>query len=352
MKQIMLVGQYNPNQINVGGMEIYMRNLIDELKKNRIKTTILGWSHEKNQDDNFTSVVVSKKLLGRKFSLNLLIKVPFMKIPKDIPIIIDRPDRVFPFIFRKNKIVCILHGSHGKNVLKKKGGIIGFFYNIIEYISLRRADLIISVSNENKDYYCKKIPMIKKKIIMIPVGVSGEFKPLNKEKIRKEYGFRKNEKIAIYIGRLEKEKQVDKIIKAFDGNEGKLLIVGSGTEEEKLKELAKNKSNIKFFGSFEYKKIPRILNCADFLILFSEFEGLPTVILESLACGVPVLSSEVGDVSSFIKNGQNGYIVNEENFKKKINLLFKNASRMKQECIETSKDYSWDTVAKKILGAL
>ena len=82
---------------------------------------------------------------------------------------------------------------------------------------------------------------MKDKIEVIPPGINKRFTIMNKKKIRKKYGF-KNEKIILYVGRLEKEKGVDSIINIFSKlniKNAKLVLVGSGREESKLRNLVK-----------------------------------------------------------------------------------------------------------------
>lgn len=354
MKQAILVGQYDPYNINLGGIEIYTQNLIKELTKYDYKVTVFGWSSIKKEDNEFKAIVTSNNLIGRKFTFNLFLKAPFISISKDIPILIDRPDRVIPFYFRKNKLICFLHGSHYKNVNVKKGKILSRFYSLLEYIAFKRADSIISVSYENKEYYEKKYPFLRNKIRVIPVGISDEFRPLNKTELRNKYGFMRDEKLILYVGRLEKEKQVDQIIRSFRELDAKLIIVGEGREEVSLKNLVNDLDldNIIFMRGMAHNQMPEIMNCADALVLFSKHEGMPTVVLEALACGKPVVSSDVGDVRKVVIDNKTGFIADESNFAAYVNSVLENPTNFQEECIRMASNYSWDKIGEQTINEL
>ena len=158
-------------------------------------------------------------------------------------------------------------------------------------------------------FYCRVYPYIRNKIITISNGVDlNVFKPLIKSQCRKELGYNATNRILLYVGRLEKEKnlffllEVYKIVK-LKIPECRLVIVGSGTEETALIEKAKseNLTNIDFVGEVKNSDLPKYINCADVFAFCSLFEGSPIIIREVLACNVPVVSLDVGDVKTLIK---------------------------------------------------
>ena len=82
--------------------------------------------------------------------------------------------------------------------------------------------------------------------------------------------------------------------------------------------------------------------------MMSEHEGMPTVIWESLACGVPVISSNVGDVKEII-NDTNGQIAVKSNFKKKVKFILNNKKSIRDECVKSVEKYKWEKVIKKMI---
>ena len=118
----------------------------------------------------------------------------------------------------------------------------------------------------------------------------------------------------------------------------------------RLQKLAKN-PGIRFMGTVPHEQIPEILNCVDALVMCSEYEGMPTVVLEALACGIPVVSTDVGDVSKIVVDGKTGYLskANVGDLKQKILMVLKNSEEFKHACIDMAKKYSWDIITDKVI---
>ena len=104
-------------------------------------------------------------------------------------------------------------------------------------------------------------------------------------------------------------------------------------------------------GKVPNEKLAEIYNLGDALVMLSEYEGMPTVVLESLTCGVPVITTDVGDVSKAIKDGVTGYIATKENFKEKVLQLLNEDKSYKEDCLKMSKEYSWKNVANTLYHA-
>jgi len=96
--------------------------------------------------------------------------------------------------------------------------------------------------------------------------------------------------------------------------EYRLLIVGEGPERDSLQKLAKSLSvadRISFLGSMPQNALPSIYAAADVLILASRHEGWPNVLLEAMACGTPVVVSDIPGMSEIVKSPAVGRLVAE-----------------------------------------
>ena len=364
---VALVASMDPEYCAPSGVRAYITNLISQLISRGIDIALIGVSYkkEKNQEYDFDFIPILKKnkISGYQFFVNLLFKAPLIGIAKNTIIHTQRPDHMLPFIlfYRKNPKICTLHGAHIKNVYTKKGSIVGNIYSEIEKFVFKRVDILIAVSEDTINYYTRKYSWIKNKIILIPIGINTDlFKPINKQKMREFYGFSNNEKIILYVGRMEKEKGLDILLKSLKKLENeianlKLVLVGDGRERKKLENLSRDLKlkNVMFMNSLEHDKIPEIMNCADVFVLCSLYEGMPTVVLEALACGVPVVSTDVGDVYKVVKDGVTGYIVKkrtEEEVKNKLMDVLREDKISKENCISSVQEYSWNEISKKIVS--
>ena len=366
--EVTIISDIDPYTPKPGGTRSYVMDLIRFLSEQGIKTTLIGVSYNKKEMPSespftFVPVVKGKKISSYKFLLNLFLKAPSLNIPQSSIIHTQRPDDLLPFVlfYKNNPKVCTLHGIPHSAIYFKKGHIIGKIYELIERFVLERTDTVLAVNEKTKQFYTGLYPQIKDKITIIPVGIDTKmFKPVNRYETRKKYHLNENEKIILYVGRLNAEKGLDLLLKSFKTIKNeftycKLLLVGDGQEKANLKKIKKdlNLGDIIFMDVLEHEKIPEIINCADVFALCSYYEGMPTVVLEALACGVPVVSTDVGDVHKVVRDGETGYIVrtrSEEELSAKLIKALSNSDRFKENCIKTAQQYSWDKIAKKIVG--
>ena len=114
----------------------------------------------------------------------------------------------------------------------------------------------------------------------------------------------------IFVGRLVPEKGVDVLIRAWEGIEAPLEIVGRGPEEEKLRRLAGNRDNIRFLGELPHDEVIRAIRGAAFMVFPSRWEepfGLG--VIESMACERPVIGSDIGAIPDQVQQGAKGLLV-------------------------------------------
>ena len=119
----------------------------------------------------------------------------------------------------------------------------------------------------------------------------------------------KRKKIILTVGNLRWQKDHHTLIKAFSifakqNPDYKLIIIGDGDLKEELKELAFSQGVSKlidFKGSLPPLEVAKFMQQSDFFILSSISEGSPKVILEAMSCGLPILSTSVGDIPNLVK---------------------------------------------------
>jgi glycosyltransferase involved in cell wall biosynthesis len=159
----------------------------------------------------------------------------------------------------------------------------------------------------------------KKKLITIHTGLSQEKISLA-EKTRTPYDERRmNKPILISIGRLSKEKGfsdlisvLPEIIKYNPATE--LWLVGAGDQLDNLKEMIKRvgvEDHVIFWG--QQKNVFQFLCQSTIFILPSRREGFPLAVIESMFCGLPIISYDISGISNLIIDGYNGWLVEPKN---------------------------------------
>ena len=201
------------------------------------------------------------------------------------------------------------------------------------------------------------------RISVIPCGVNLErFQPTDREMARQWLGFG-DDKVILYVGRIEPLKGIDRLLRAMtrlrNGGGLKAVIIGgdehSSDEVARLKALSREldiAESVSFMGAVEHNRLPDYYSAATVCIIPSYYESFGLVALESLACGTPVVATDVGSLRSIIRQGETGYVLTgdaPDNFADSIALFLARQSNRSAQSIRASvAGYSWSHVADHI----
>ncbi len=172
------------------------------------------------------------------------------------------------------------------------------------------------------------------KVSVIPCGVNlNLFQPGDKLAARQKLGLG-DRKIMLFVGRVERLKGIDKLIQAMPylaGIKPRLVVVGEDGnrpgEINNLKNLAEKvgvADFVIFTGLVDYEKLPDFYNAADVFVFPSYYESFGLAPLESLACGTPVVVTDVGDLMNIVRQGETGYVLSDnepQHLAEKIELI-------------------------------
>jgi D-inositol-3-phosphate glycosyltransferase len=226
---------------------------------------------------------------------------------------------------------------------------------------------IIAPTETEKDKLIRHYGASSERISVVPCGVNLEqFKALDKAQARQYLGL-SNEKIILFVGRIDPLKGIDKLIRALPylrNIQGlKLLVIGGGEhsqhEIEQLQKLACNlkiQNSVTFLGLVKHEHLPYFYSAADACVVPSYYESFGLVALESLACGTPVVATDVGDFKSIIREGETGYVVGDNvphRLADKIALLLSRPStdtKSAQLIRATVSKFSWSNIAEAIIS--
>jgi glycosyltransferase involved in cell wall biosynthesis len=209
--------------------------------------------------------------------------------------------------------------------------------SVFDVFTAHAADKIICPSPNLAELVKSYCLVDERKVCCIPNGV--DFEAFDKiddasASILRKYDLKKDNYL-LFMGRLSSLKGVQYLIDAFkmikkDYINLKLVIVGAGDFEGHLKNLSQGIADIVFTGHIDSLNVRTILyrNCA-FVVVPSLYEGLPTVVLEAMACGKAVVASGVGGIPLLIRHGQNGFLTkpkDSESIAKFFRILLENVN--------------------------
>jgi D-inositol-3-phosphate glycosyltransferase len=205
------------------------------------------------------------------------------------------------------------------------------------------------------------------RIEIIPPGVdSTRFAPVDQAESRAELNLN-GEKVLLYVGRLERLKGIDTLFKALtqiDHEDGIRLYVAGGSRGtpamSRLLCLARDlgiRHKIKFLGSIPQDRLTKYYNAADICVLPSYYESFGFAALEAAACGTPVVASRVGGLTTVVKDGETGFLVNwgcPGPFVERLELLLRNDELCEEMGIAArnhAQSLTWTNAADRLIEA-
>jgi glycosyltransferase involved in cell wall biosynthesis len=258
----------------------------------------------------------------------------------------------------KSKHVVHLHGQPHATMNAGRSSIKMFIYNILEHYAMPKASLVIATDSITANLYATLYPVIKSRLIIIPTGVNLEEYNLNSNPVPFP-GMLPSSSNLVYIGRLTYPKQVRSIIASFAKSLGNnsathLWIAGTGRDEHQLRHQALQtgcSKNIHFTGHLTRESVKSLIHSSDAGILLSHNEGSPIIVKEFLACGKPVIVNNVGDISTYVTDSVNGFIVDPQQYGSVENAMMKildQAKEMLPACRASMLPYNEEKIFEQV----
>ncbi|HNZ86407.1 MAG TPA: glycosyltransferase family 4 protein [bacterium] len=250
------------------------------------------------------------------------------KFKPDIIFLYDFPTifgSIFLKYFYKSKIFLILGAlpSSLAKTRRKFNFFIVFYYKLSEILLNIFVDKYFAISEATKNYLINMGIKEQKINFLYPNTIKrdqGFILKAEKNVVRNLYNIDNSRKIILSVGRLEKEKNYEKLIGVFSKLKNSnliLIIVGSGSLEQELKKLTNNlniSNRVIFAGHVSRQDIWNYYLDADLFILLSKSEGLGLVFHEAMYMNVLVVGSKIeGIIDSIGINEENGFYWNGEN---------------------------------------
>jgi D-inositol-3-phosphate glycosyltransferase len=217
-----------------------------------------------------------------------------------------------------------------------------------------------------------------RKITVIPPGVdTSHFYPIPADEARQYIGIPKDNRMVLFVGRIEPLKGVDTLIRAMcsisclraseKGKPADLVIIGGEPEAApeamtaemaRLQQLCKNlclDRVVVFLGKRGQDTLPYYYSAADVLVMPSHYESFGMVALEAMACGTPVIASQVGGLAFLVQDGVTGFHVPDgdtDALCDKLSLLLGDPAlrlQMGQQAADYARSYAWGNIAVQII---
>lgn len=211
----------------------------------------------------------------------------------------------------KSLLICTAHNTD------EGGRFRELAYRLTDPLS----DLTTQVSQAGIERYIRIGAVPQSKIRYIPNGVDIELFHPNMEarsRVRRELNLQKTF-IWLAVGRFCIQKDYSNMIQAFSlvaqkQKEARLLIVGDGPMRPEIEKLARNqdiKDQIIFLGTG--CDICELMKSSDAYVMSSAWEGMPMVLLEASATGLPIVATNVGGIADLVEDGETGFLVPPKN---------------------------------------
>jgi len=235
---------------------------------------------------------------------------------------------------------------------------------VSSYIKDELKEIITPALNINLD----------KKLSIIPMGVntSDFMVDIEKNKLKNKYNLN-SKSVLLYFGRLAEKKGIPYLIKAMPSiltnHEDIILVIcGGGPDKNELETLVSELnivSNVKFTGYISDEEKIEYFSFADILVVPSivtsggDTEGLPVVIMEGLAAGLPIIASDAGGIKDAIINMETGILIKQKSsdeIVKAVNIIMKN-KELQSNLAERGKllarnMFSWDKISDRYFKVL
>lgn len=333
---------YHPQ---IGGGEIALLSLITNLDKKNFTPIVIIPSHGQLYE-KLKKEGVKTRILPLSGYLSRFLFIPGVS-PLGIYRFYKLLKKIKPDLIHVNHLNLIVYAGITSKLLKiplvatshGSWDTIYFYQDLLTYLFV---DKIITSTTRLREQLLDRKIINSKKIITIPFGIDTTiFKPLaEKQKVsaKKALGLKTSDIVITIVGRLDPQKDHLTFLKAANLISKKVknirfLVVGSkksdfskkgGDYYSQLKAYIESnhrlKENVIFTGFRE--DMQEIYGATDILVSTSTSESFALALLEGAACGLPIVSTNVGNQSSIVQNDWNGYLVSPKNPRLIANKVF------------------------------
>jgi D-inositol-3-phosphate glycosyltransferase len=242
---------------------------------------------------------------------------------------------------------------------------------------LDKADRIVAATTAEYAQLMWLYKVDVNKVTIIPPGVDvGKFYPIPRDEAKEYIGIPPCERMLLFVGRLEPLKGLDVLIEAIGtmqqngtlienpfclaiiGGEAEGSTVQADIEMTRIKSLSEQyglKDLVTFLGKRSQDTLPYYYSAAEAVVVPSQYESFGMVALEAMACGRPVVASQIGGLAYLVQDGITGFTVPVDDpveLANRLTSLLRDSDlreRMGKQASLVAQEYAWDKIATKIM---
>jgi D-inositol-3-phosphate glycosyltransferase len=385
---------------DTGGMNVYVREVSRKLGSMGVHVDV----YTRSQDEHVPHVIHDLGFGNRVVHVPAGPELPLPKkeLAEYIPAFVDY---ILEFVQRKNLSYDVIHSHYWmsgiagrdlktawgipmvhmfhtlglmKNRIAREGECEGDYRIRGEREVLLNADMIIAATPAELAQLQWLYEVQTDDVKVIPPGVNlRRFYPIPSDEAREYIDVPVDNCLLLYVGRIEPLKGIDTLLRAIarmldggvlKGYQVSLSIIGGDasvsedqmtiemTRLQKLRQELGLEDIVTFLGKRDQDSLPYYYSAADIVVVPSHYESFGMVALEAMACGTPVVASQVGGLAFLVQDGETGFHVPDQDpiaLGERLTALLDDGelhARMSIKAVEYAKGYSWEIIAGRIMG--
>ena len=239
-----------------------------------------------------------------------------------------RPGPALAFLLGGSRMIQIIHltpeTEFAASSSESRWRRVPWLFRLLESITLPRMSRIFIVNALALPSYRRRFRRIKERFEHLPNWADGtiffpntsEARLATRRTLHDEFNLPLDAPVVLFVGRLEGIKDPDLMLRTFaefvaEVPSARLVVVGEGSMREDLAHRVEElplAGRVALMGGLAPGQVAELMNASDALLVTSASEGMPVTVLEALACGLPVVSTDVGAVASVVQHRRAGWI--------------------------------------------
>ncbi len=241
---------------------------------------------------------------------------------------------------------------------------------------VEQVDRIIAATPAEREQLQRLYGADPGKVATIPPGVNLDlFRPIELAEARRKVGVPLEDRMLLFVGRIEPLKGIDTLLRAIailragcpdDAPCLYLVIIGGDPQDEahenaEMQRLQRMRIElgiedvVTFLGARSHRTLPFYYSAAEAVVMPSHHESFGMVALEAMACGTPVIASEVGGLAHLVRDGETGFHAEEQNSQQlagKLSLVMDDPHlrrRLGEQAAAYARGFAWPRIADQLL---